>query len=370
VLLSKTIAYFIILIICIAVVQVSHAQISNEANFKTHKRIPGYKKTKKNNPHVFQGNKKKKKYFEGWYFKMVSSDNNSIMSVIPGISLSENGEEQHAFIQFIDGKTAKTDYYSFPIEDFYFSKEKFAVRIGENYFSEDSLILNIQNDSTLISGRIIMSGQSYLSEKRKNGIMGWYRSVPFMQCYHGVVSLNHNLNGTINKSGGTYNFEGGTGYIEKDWGKSMPSSWIWIQTNNFSSENSSFMLSVANIPWLGSSFNGFLGFLLLEGEVHRFATYTKAKLDIESTNSDTLKITISAKDFTYQIEAFRSHSGELIAPVKGSMERRISESVDAYLRLTVIDKNGMVIHKDSTSIAGLEIVGDVESLRKSKKRQR
>lgn len=301
---------------------------------------------------------------------MVSADNNSIMSIIPGISLSEDGTEQQAFIQFIDGKTAKTDFYSFPIEDFHFSTEKFAVRIGENYFSEDSLVLNIQNDSTSISGKVTMSDQTYLCEKRKKGIMGWYRSVPFMQCYHGVVSLNHNLKGSVSKSGTSYDFSGGLGYIEKDWGKSMPSAWIWIQTNNFSTENSSLMLSVANIPWLGSSFNGFLGFFLMDGEVHRFATYTKAKLELNSTSSDTLKITIRNKDFTYQIETYRSNSGQLLAPVAGSMERRISESVDAKLTLTVLDQNQKVIHTDSTSIAGLEIVGDTESLGKKKKKKK
>jgi hypothetical protein len=126
------------------------------------------------------------------------------------------------------------------------------------------------------------------------------------------------------------------------------------------------MLSIANIPWLGSSFNGFLGFFLHEGKVHRFATYTKAKLDLSSTSSDTLKINIYNKEFTYQIETYRSNSGELLAPVQGSMERRISESVNAQLHLTVLDENQNVIYEDSTSIAGLEIVGDVESLRKKR----
>ncbi|MFK7786079.1 MAG: tocopherol cyclase family protein [Crocinitomicaceae bacterium] len=361
---KKTLICLITVLLCGTVIETAHAQVPSEVNFQEHPNVPGYKKLKKNNPHVFQGNKKKKKYFEGWYFKMVSEDGSSIMSVIPGISLSEDGSEQHAFIQFIDGKTAKTDYYSFPIEDFYFSSSAFAVRIGENYFSEDSLILNIQNDSTSISGKVFMSNLTYLSEKRKKGIMGWYRSVPFMQCYHGVVSLDHTLNGQITTDEGRYDFNDGVGYIEKDWGKSMPSSWIWIQSNSFQSNNSSFMLSVANIPWLGSSFNGFLGFYLHNDTIHRFATYTKAKVDVSSTQSDTLNITISDKSFTYVIQAFRSNSGELIAPVQGSMERRISESVDAEVRITVMDKDGKTIHNDRTRISGLEIVGDVESLRK------
>ena len=200
--------------------------MKNFCRFKDHSYLPGYGLRKIKNPSMFQGNRKRKKYFEGWYFKMVSASGSSILSVIPGISLSNNGKEQHAFIQIIDGKTAYTYYYDFPIKDFYFSQEEFAIRIGDNYFSEDSLILDIHNNATSIKGEIKMSDQVHLSHNRKKriGIMGWYQFVPFMQCYHGVVSLNHRLNGTITMNNETYNFDNGQGYIEKDWGRSMPSS--------------------------------------------------------------------------------------------------------------------------------------------------
>lgn len=341
--------------------------MNNFHNFKSHSYIPGYCIKKLREQAMFQGNKKRRNYFEGWYFKMVSADGASILSVIPGISLSRNGEEQHAFIQLIDGKTANTFYYNFPIEAFAFSKERFAFRIGDNYFSEDSLILNIQNDTSSIKGEIKMSDNVHLTQKSKKkvGIMGWYRYVPFMQCYHGVVSLNHRLSGTITKDNETYNFENGVGYIEKDWGKSMPTSWIWIQSNNFNTQNSSFMLSVAHIPWLGSSFTGFLGFFHNGTTVQRFGTYTEAQMQMETNNADntdTIKIVISDQNYSYLIEAYRSKSGLLKAPVKGSMDRHIAESVDARVKLTVFDKKLKIIFKDSTSIAGLEIVGDIKEL--------
>jgi len=338
--------------------------IKNFSTFKSHLYIPGYGIRKMKDPAMFQGNNKRRKYFEGWYFKMVSADGSSILSVIPGISLSHNGEEQHAFIQIIDGKTANTFYYDFPIEDFAFSKERFAVRIGNNYFSENSLVLDIQNDATSIIGSIQMSNQVHLTnnKKKKVGIMGWYRFAPFMQCYHGVVSLNHQLTGTITMDNETYNFENGVGYIEKDWGKSMPSSWVWLQSNNFNSDKTSFMLSVANIPWLGRSFTGFLGFFLHNGTVQRFGTYTNANLVMEASISDTIIIIISDKKFNYHIEAYRTQSGLLKAPVKGSMDRRIAESIDATLKLIVTDKKTNIIFEENTSIAGLEIVGNIRKL--------
>jgi tocopherol cyclase len=334
--------------------------------FSEHHFLMGYGLKKLSHPEFFQGNKMKKNYFEGWYFKMVSGDGTSILSIIPGIALSHDGKEQHAFIQIIDGKTALTSYYSFPIEDFVFSAEEFAIKIGKNYFSSDKVILNIQTDTSHVSGEIDMSHQVKLPAHKiiNPGIMGWYRFVPFMECYHGVVSLTHQLEGSLVKDGKEYNFSHGLGYIEKDWGSSMPSAWIWMQSNHFTKRNSSLMLSIANVPWLGKSFTGFLGFFLHDSTIYRFATYTHAKLTLEESSADKTKITIRDKKYTFVIVASRNHAGLLKAPVKGSMDRRIPESIDASVRLTVLDRKNNVLVCDSTAIAGLELVGDQKTLKR------
>ena len=353
------------LLICIANIDSLQAQENKQLFvFAKHQILPGYGFRKMSHPEIFQGNNKRKKYFEGWYFKMVSSDGTSILSIIPGIALSPNGKEQHAFIQIIDGKSAKTNYYPFPIEEFKFSKKDFAIQIGHNFFSKDKIILDIHTDSAVVRGEITMSRQvGFSSPKILNpGIMGWYRFVPFMQCYHGVVSLTHDLEGNLVKDGKIYDFNGGIGYLEKDWGRSMPSAWIWIQSNNFIHSHGSFMLSVANVPWLGKPFTGFLGFFLYDSTLVRFATYTHAKLHLDESISDTTKITINDRKHSLSIAVTRNNSGLLRAPVKGSMDRRIAESIDAKLRLAVRDRKGNIIFNDSTSIAGFEKVGNQEIL--------
>lgn len=339
-------------------------EVEETKYFNTPKFLPGYGFKKRRNTDVFQGNTKKKKYFEGWYFKMVAADGENILSVIPGISFSEDGKNNHAFIQVIDGKTAQTYYYNFAIEDFQFSKKEFDIKIGNNYFSKERIILDLKNDSASFKGEVTMVNQTELTngKNKKIGIMGWYRFVPFLQCYHGVVSLTHNLQGQIKSAEKEYNFNNGLGYIEKDWGKSMPSAWIWIQSNNFASEKTSFMLSLANVPWLGNSFNGFLGFFTTNGITERFGTYSGAKLNLEITQTDTVKISIVNKPYTYEVSISRSNAGILKAPVNGSMDRRIAESIDAKLHLKVLDKNGNIIFNETTNIAGFEMVGEVEKL--------
>lgn len=339
-------------------------KLKKERQFTQHKFIPFYQLKKIGNAKIFQGNKKKKNYFEGWYFKMVSKNGSSIISVIPGISLSSDGKEQHAFIQIINGTTAQTSYYSFPIEKFTFSKKEFAIKIDENYFSKDSIVLHLNDAHSSISGKVKISNRVvYKSGRITNpGIMGWYRFVPFMECNHGVVDLSNTLNGSLKINNKIHDFDNGKGYIEKDWGSSMPSSWIWMQSNHFNEENSSFMLSIADIPWLGKSFTGFLGFFYHNNEIHHFATYRNSELQLKIEDSNQIIVKIKNRKTTFIIEAKSNQTGMLKAPVAGAMDRRIPESIDARVKITMLNKDGEPIFTDSTNIAGLEMVGDYHNL--------
>jgi tocopherol cyclase len=268
--------------LCLCCLSSAAQELIEPVQFSEHQSIPFYGRKKRKNTSMFQGNKEKKNYFEGWYFKMVGDNGEVILSVIPGISLSEDGSEQHAFIQFINGRTEETHYVTYPITSFYFSRKEFAIKIENNYFSDNLISLNIQEDDLKINGQVKWKGLPLTPIKKKSpAIMGWYRFVPFMECYHGVVSLTHQLTGKIQMNEKVMDFDRGKGYIEKDWGESMPESWIWMQSNHFSNTKSSFMLSVANIPWLGKSFTGFFGILLFQRRslsicnLHKSPTGTK-----------------------------------------------------------------------------------------------
>ena len=89
-------------------------------------------------------------------------------------------------------------------------------------------------------------------------IMGPFTYIPNMECNHGVVSMSHTINGSIQLNDETWEFKNDKGYIEKDWGTSFPKRYIWIQGNHFKNTNTSFMLSLAHIPFIGFSFEGLI----------------------------------------------------------------------------------------------------------------
>jgi tocopherol cyclase len=316
-------------------------------------------------PVIFQGGSKNRHYFEGWYFKNVATGGQHIWSVIPGVSI-ENRHNRHAFIQLINGKTAQTWYIKFPFGSFSYSKNDFSVSIADNHFSYKGFTLNINSPENQISakGKIDFRAIHRLKSNVFNpGIMGWYSFVPFMECNHGLVSMDHSLTGELEINSERVDFSGGRGYSEKDWGRSMPSAWIWMQSNHFVNQSGiSFMLSVAKIPWLGRSFTGFLCVLLFNGKIIRLATYTGAKLKNIHLDREMVSVEIESREHIIIVKAKHAARGLLAAPVNGAMDRRIAESVDAIINLEMKDRTGKIIFSGTGNTAGLELVGDMAEL--------
>jgi hypothetical protein len=316
-------------------------------------------------PSVFQGNLNKRTYFEGWYFKLISP-NGERLAVIPGIALNrKDNQHTHAFIQVINGTTTKTHYFRFDIRDFSASNKQFQVRIDQNYFSDSEIRLNLSLGGNEITGHVSFKDlQPFPVSWHSPGIMGWYTFMPFMECYHGIVSMHHALDGRISLNQSAIDFSDGKGYIEKDWGRSFPKAWVWIQSNHFDLENdASLMVSVADIPWMGKFFIGFLCVLWIRGKYYRFATYTGARIHQLTYQNNRISLEISHKNLQLRITTGESKAGILKAPEIGKMDRIIKESLDALVSVSFTDlAKKSIIFKDTGRHAGFELAGDIHHL--------
>jgi hypothetical protein len=309
------------------------------------------------NPDRYHGWGKSRNYFEGWYFKIVSPCERYAFALIPGISMDERGR-QHAFIQRLDGKACTSAYHEFASSGFKPQEDRFEVQLGNNLFATDQLEVALPE----LSGKLALRGTTpWPSTLGAPGIMGWYSFVPFMECYHGVVSLHHRLEGQLSVYGKTVDFTGGIGYIEKDWGRSFPSSWIWMQTNHLSqTEGACLMASVARIPWLGSHFPGFLAGLQLEGRLWAFTTYNNARLKVGlDESSRTVQLILKRKGAVLEIDAQqRGGTGTLAAPVSGAMAGKVNESLQSVVQIR-LREGQTTIYEGEGRHAGLEVAGPV-----------
>jgi len=309
-------------------------------------------------PEIFQGDLKKKNYFEGWYFKHVSGDMEHVYSFIPGVALTSHNP--HAFIQVINGITGITEYITYPIEQFTFEKNRLYVKIGDSVFTGNYIDLNINHENLNLSGHINFNNiVKYPQNLLSPGIMGWYSFVPAMECKHGIVSVNHDLKGNINLNGKQIDFNNGKGYIEKDWGTSFPEVWIWIQSNNFSNHDTSFTFSIAKIPWLGRFFMGFISFLYINGRFFLFSTYNKSVITKIAHDNTSVTIEMKSNNAILKVNVVKNSFGQLRAPASGDMSRRVKESIDSTAELTLLDKDGKLIYEDTGKRAGLEVIEEI-----------
>jgi hypothetical protein len=248
-------------------------------------------------------------------------------------------------------------YIRYPLEEFSWDKKKLFIQVGSSTFTERGIVLNIENESINLTGEIDFKNITrYPKSIFSPGIMGWYSFVPFMECNHGIVSVNHDLNGEISVNGSAINFNNGKGYIEKDWGVSFPEAWIWIQSNNFREHDTSFSFSIAKIPWVGRFFIGFIAYLYINKKFHLFSTYNKSIVSGIGHNKDTIEITVKNNRNILQIRVIKNSFGDLKAPVSGEMSRRIKESIDSEVQLQLFDEFHNLEYEDTGKCVGLEII--------------
>lgn len=304
----------------------------------------------------YHGNKKKKHFFEGWYLKHQMRDH--VYAFIPGISIDERGQKS-PFIQIINDHSSHMIH--FKPNEFMASKNSFYVQIGNNIFSKDGIKLDIDDEEENIRVRGEIKYGPFLPLKRSRyapSIMGPFSYVSFLECYHGIISMEHELAGYLTWGNQEINFSGGKGYLEKDWGTSFPKAYIWAQCNVFLENNVSFFLSLADIPFLGLKFLGLISVLFIKGKEYNFATYYGGKVKSITKKGEQLIIIVEQKEFVLKIISEGEEGKELTAPVKGGMNRIIRENANAKLHI-VLKKNNETIFEGEGCFAGFETVGIV-----------
>lgn len=252
----------------------------------------------------------------------------------------------------------KSYFIKFNFSEFSYNNNPFFIRIGGNFFSKNKIILDINDiDNSLnIRGRISFSESKNISTNVFSpNIMGPFCYFSCMQCNHAILSMNSFANGSICLNNKFFNFNNGCSYIEKDWGTSFPSSYIWCQGNEFFKSNSNFMLSVAKVPFSFINFSGIICDLCFDGKEYKFATYYGSKLITYNVSKSSIFIEIIQKNRTLIISSNSDNAYSLLAPSNGKMNKEIRESISSKINIQ-LKENNKVIFSDYSVNCGLEIV--------------
>jgi hypothetical protein len=316
-------------------------------------------------PDWYHGQGKQPPFFEGWYYKLIDSTERLRYAVIPGIFLSHDPARHHAFVQVLNGLTGASAYFTFPPDQFHAAADDFDLHIGDNHFRADCLTLHLEGGDLAFKGEVRFEGLTpWPVSWTAPGIMGWYGWLSFMECYHGVVSLDHSLRGSLTLDGQALDFTGGRGYIEKDWGQSFPAGYVWMQTNHFAQPGTCLTASIAIIPFLRFTFPGFIIGLWHAGQLYRFAKYTNAQVEKLAVTDEQVEWVVRDRRYRLEMQATRAGGGLLHAPTRTEMHKRVMETLQStvVVRLTELT-GGREIFSGTGRNAGLEVHGEVKTLR-------
>ncbi len=319
------------------------------------------------NPAWYHGHNKRPPFFEGWYYKLVNKAEDQRWAFIPGVFMNTDPGKSHAFVQVLDGNQGKAYYHR--ITPFHAEKDAFDVTIGYSRFTQDQITLDIDDNIGKVTGELKFSGLNPWPVKPFSpGYMGWYGWLPFLETYHGVLSFDHEITGTLNIYGTEVDFTGGRGYIEKDWGQAFPECYIWQQTNHFDTPETSLTASIALVPNVGRTFAGFGVGLWLQGKLYSVMTYNGGKVDHLSVDDTTVRKVVYNSDYEIHLTSQRAEGGLLMGPERTDMSKRVDETMKATVDVELYSRVGMnrsLIYKGQGRNAGLEVVGNITPLLKA-----
>ena len=263
----------------------------------------------------FRGTGKTGPYFEGWYFKHQNRQGQTL-ALIPAFHIDREGRRT-ASLQVISGD--KSWWLEYPVAQV--SRRPLQVQVGQCSFGSRGMELQIRREGLSLRGALQYGPFTPL----RSDIMGPFRFFAGMQCSHGVISMGHSLSGTLELNGERLDFTGGTGYIETDRGRSFPSRYLWTQCVWDGAEQGSLMLAIAAIPLPVGSFTGCICSVLYQGREYRLATYRGARIEAWSPSGAAIR----QGRYRLEAELLNEQRQPLRAPVEGSMERTIHESLRA-----------------------------------------
>ncbi len=307
----------------------------------------------------FMGDIAKKNYFEGWFYKLVTRDSKRVISIICGIATGDSFNTSASFIQLNCTKCG-TLWQKYPLSAFDYNPDKFWVTVGKSEFSDKELRICDVIDGSTVMGKIFFENtKPYPQTFYSPSIMGPFSYIPNMQCNHGVVSMGHRLMGNLTINGEIIDFTGGVGYIEKDYGTSFPSSYLWMQCNSFNKIGSSLMLAIADIPFGAFSFMGIISFFYHKGKMLSISTYNGGKIKKLEILDKLIICSITNGTYSMDIECEQQNTGKLKSPIKGRMIHHIEESLDSLLKVTVYEESGEIVYSGFSDCCASEVGGDM-----------
>lgn len=303
--------------------------------------------------------KKAKCGFLNWYCNLVDKQRKEILELTLVVNSGEIYNSCYLIVEAHNGEL----YQEIQLPKKQVIIERDSIRIGENYFSKQGINLNIISEASSIIGEVQFNEcKDTKQSKWYASIMGPARYMPFLKSYHDVISLSHELIGSFKINNESFDFTGGIGYAEKEWGKEYPKTWIWAQCNHFKRHDMSLMIGIARMPIWGSYYTVFSVPVHYKGQLEVFSSYNSGQIAKLYRYKQYVHIVITQKSKVLDIKIFGEEDIPLTASRRSHKIRDVYACQNAKIEISIIQNNHRILD-DIGYLGNIEIGGNTSKLK-------
>ncbi len=290
---------------------------------------------------IYHGLNKEAPFFQSWYFKLVTADQEHSYAIIPGVML---GIEPHTSVQVLNGGTGHSVYFEYPIQAFRPDVNKFGFSINKkNQFSAERVAFDIAMEHGGLKGQVNFN--NLLPGPVTN-------SADF---FRGIPSLCHQLDGTLTIDSQPIDFTGGYGTIQTFWGGFYPEASIWIQANRIDPAAACLAVSMELVRTHAALVPGFSAAFRLGDMLYFFAPETGAKVTRLEISADRVFMAITDTQYVLEIAIIRAKGCQLRVPTHVDMGRKVEHTLNATVQLRLSTRAGEQIFVGADRCASAEL---------------
>ncbi len=326
------------------------------------------------------------RFFEGWYFRVTLPEIGETFAFMYSIEDPIGGKNHSGGAAQILGPADEYLCRTFPnVDNFWATKNHLALgHWGRTNLTIKPRLLNPQDFQTQITEGYQVTATLHQGKLRSPNqdqtcrwhyqtrpVYGWGNPQTFQQSTAGFLSslpifepgwqilMAHGLaTGWIEWQNKRYEFENAPAYSEKNWGRSFPQKWFWLNCNSFSSESDlaltagggrrQVLWTMEEVAMIGIHY---------QGEFYEFVPWnSQISWQIQPWGEWQMQA-INSK-FRVKLTGKTDLAGTLLrAPTESGLRYCCRDTMKGRLTLELSSIQGNCIVKASSELCGLEIGG-------------
>lgn len=295
-------------------------------------------------------------HFEGWYYRFTEQDHMSSWVVIVAYWRDSTGADR-AFIELLhhpSGTIYKQVYESFDIDYIQTYKGRFQLWVGDTFFSAHKIKGSfIDQAGTQIELDIDIDQCARWGaplDENNRWTMGYATNLIGIPLKWHINHLKSWSNGVIKIDHDSHVLQDVATHQEKNWGRSFPSQWIWMQSNVFEGRpDVAFALAGGPIVNSKQSPDGYILGIRWRDQFINWRSQDGHLFSFKDVDfyiaEDTAIWTLKVEGFYYKAEVKASASvHDLIVvdvPADGGLKAGAVESLNAEVDIILSKRNGL-----------------------------